>query len=473
MNEASKVRATGGFSLLASGLLLGTLSVITGVARAQSAPADESLTWHGVTLYGIVDIGLQYDSHGAPFSDYFPAGSADIVQKNSNHSEVGATPSNLSQSRVGLQGNEPLVGDWSGVFKLETFFNPQSGDISDALKSLAQNNGRSVSCTGVTTPCATQTTNLDSSIAGQAFQQSFVGLSSPTYGTLTFGRQNTLLAEGIAKYDPQAASQAFSLIGLSGTAAGGGDTQDRRLDSSLKYTAVFSGFHLGALYKFNGASGASNTAASFQVGYQIEGASVDAYYVHVNDAIAASAISAADFALLPTLGFNPDKSVAATISDNTTFAVLGSYKIGVPTLFAGYEHIRFANPSDPIEPGFDDIGGYKLAFTNNAAFPNDKILQVYWAGAKFTLPSGLDLIAAYYGYSQNSYAAGKDAGCSTIVSGACSGTESVVSFSADYHFTKRFDVYAGAMWTEVRNGLANGFLNTSNVDPTIGLRWRF
>jgi hypothetical protein len=30
------------------------------------------------------------------------------------------------------------------------------------------------------------------------------------------------------------------------------------------------------------------------------------------------------------------------------------------------------------------------------------------------------------------------------------------------------------MWTQVKNGLANGYdLNTSTVDPTIGLRWRF
>jgi len=462
VNEASRVR---GAVLLKAGFLLGTLLAVTGVAQAQSAaPADQSLTWYGITLYGIVDIGLQYDSHGAPFSDYYPAGSADVVQKNSNHSEVGATPSNLSQSRVGLQGSEPLVGDWSGVFKLETFFNPQSGDISDGVKSLAQNNGRAL---------AAQTTNLDSSVAGQPFQQSFVGLSSPTYGTLTFGRQNTLLADGIAKYDPQGASQAFSLIGLSGTAAGGGATQDRRFDSSLKYTGVYGGFHLGALYKFNGASGASNTAEQVQLGFQVASASIDFYYAHVNDAIAASPISAADFALLPAMGFSPDKSVAATISDNTTFGVMGTYTIGVPTLFAGYEHIRFANPNDPIAPGFDDIGGYKLAVTNNTAFTNDKKLQVFWAGVKFSLPSGLDLIGAYYGYSQNSFATGANASCSSTVSGSCSGTENVISFSADYHFTKRFDAYAGMMWSQAKNGLASGFLNTSNIDPTIGLRWRF
>ena len=83
-------------------------------------------------------------------------------------------------------------------------------------------------------------------MAGQAFQQSFAGLSSPTFGTITFGRQNTLMADGIAKYDPNAASQAFSVIGLSGAAAGGGDTEDRRLDDSIKYNGKFANLvHVG------------------------------------------------------------------------------------------------------------------------------------------------------------------------------------------------------------------------------------
>src|SRR5256712_10313871 len=53
---------------------------------------------------------------------------------------TAVTPSNLSQSRVGLSGKEALVGDWSGVFRFETFFNPQSGNLSDALKSQVLNN---------------------------------------------------------------------------------------------------------------------------------------------------------------------------------------------------------------------------------------------------------------------------------------------------------------------------------------------
>jgi predicted porin len=156
---------------------------VPALAQQKTGPAitnEDALTLHRITLYGVVDIDLQYDTHGAPFSDYHPAASANIVQKNSRQSVLGLTPSNMGQSRVGLQGIEPLYGDWSAVFRVETFFNPQSGEIADSLKSLAVNNGR--------TP-ATSTTNLDGSSAGQAFQTAYVGLKSKQFGTITFGRQ--------------------------------------------------------------------------------------------------------------------------------------------------------------------------------------------------------------------------------------------------------------------------------------------
>src|SRR5580692_4768893 len=268
-HSTAVTQARRGGSLL-NGLVLGcVLSTAAGVAGAQSAAPDDSLTWHGITLYGIVDVGLQNQTHGAPISDYFVGGSAEIVQKNSNHSVTGVTPSNLSQSRIGLQGVEPIFGDWSGVFKLETFFNPQSGQISDALKSLVQNNGRPL---GTPAEPGNQSTNVDSSASGQTFIQSLAGFSSKTFGTFTFGRQNTVLADGVAKYDPNYASQAFSLIGISGTTAGGGDTQNRRLDSSVKYVGSFKpaegvGAHLSAQYKFNQSNGGSaNTAYEVSFG---------------------------------------------------------------------------------------------------------------------------------------------------------------------------------------------------------------
>jgi predicted porin len=441
----------------------------SGVALAENsaapAVADESLTWHGITLYGIVDIGLQYENHGAPFSDYHPAGSANIVQKNSRGSAFGATPSNMSQSRVGLQGVEPVGGDWSAVFKLETFFNPQSGQISDASKSMTQNNGRSA---------ATQTTNLNSSVAGQTFQAAYVGLSSKTFGTFTFGRQLTLVADGINKYDPNYGSQAFSLIGMSGPYAGAGDTEDKRLDSMFKYVVSYQMFHFGALYKFNGATGAANTAFQADVGGDYAGLSVDAYYSKVNSAVSSAPLTAPQVALLPGLGFTVDKSLAGTISDNTTFSVMALYNLGVATIFASYEHIKYANPSNPLPAGFDDIGGYKLAFVTNNAYVDPKILNVYWGGVRYTAMAGLDLTAAAYGVHQNAYGTGAVAGCSTSAHAQCSGWLQAYSFDADYRLTKRFDVYAGLMYSSVHDGFANGYnLQTNNMNPTIGVRYKF
>jgi len=440
-----------------------------GVAHAQTAAKDDSsLTWNGITLYGIVDIGLQYQTHGVPISDYFPAGSESIIQKNSNASVTGLTPSNLSQSRLGLSGLEPLnFQDISFVFRLETFFNPQSGNISDGLKSLVLNNGR---------PLAAQGTNVDTSIAGQLFAgAAYAGFSSPTLGSLTFGRHVTPLADGISKYDPMGAAQAFSLLGFSGTTAGGGDTEDRRLDQSVKYTGKFGPVHVGALYQFNGSNGGGNTAVQGQLGLDfLGGGSVDAYYAKKKDAVLAAALSAAQVAELPVLGYSPSNSLAATVSDNSTYGIMGLYNFGALKIFAGYEHIKFENPATPLPVGFITIGGYQLAFVNNNAYAINKTLESFWAGAKYALTPALEFTLAYYGNHQDAYATGAESGCSSSISAKCSGNLNVVSGLVDYRFTKRFDVYLGSMWSGVKDGLANGYVfNRDTVTTTAGLRFKF
>jgi len=482
LNQAGGRR---GLSRLGGSLLAGALLAAGGVAQAQTAStassssADESLTWHGITLYGIVDVDLQYENHGAPFSNYFISGGSDIVQKNSNNAVSGVTSNGMSQSRVGLQGKEPLnFLDWSAVFKIETYFNPASGQITDALKSVAQNNGR---------PLSAQSTNIDSSIAGQPFEQAFVGISSPTWGTFTFGRQNSTLADLIAKYDPQQTSYAFSLLGLSGTPAGGGDTQDRRLDGSIKYAGTFMNMiHLGAQYKTQSSSGASYAIAGsgeafsgveVSVGADYAGASVDAFYTKMRDAVSINTLSAAQLATLPGLGLSPSTSVSGTISDNASYGAMALYAIPVVpvTVFGGYQHITYMRPSIPLAVGFDDIGGYTLGAVSNTTYnAADKILQVYWTGARYSPTPQLTVALAYYGEKQNAFvASGANVNCSSTISGSCSGNLHVASVSADYHFTKRFDSYAGIMWSNVSHGLANGYINTSMIDPTIGLRFSF
>src|SRR5450631_3836926 len=381
MNYTTKMHLTGrnclalGFnpsSMGSSGLRLGWCGLVLLSAMTASLPAlaqqktgpgitgDDSLTWHGITLYGVVDIGVQYATHSAPFTPYRPAASGNIVRNNSRQSVTGLTPSNMGQSRVGLQGIEPLNDEWSAIFQIETFFNPQSGEIADSLKSLAVNNGQ--------TP-ATQSVGVDGSSAGQAFQTAWVGFKSPRFGTLTFGRQATFMLEGMIKYDPNYNASAFGLLGASNTYSGAGSQENNRLDSTAKYFVSFADVvHLGALYKINGSNGSANTTVQADVGGGYAGASVDAYYSKENSAITATSLTAPQVAELPALGHSVSNSLAATISDNTAYAFMALYKIDPFKLYAGFEHIKYANPTTPLSAGFNDIGDYVLAFVTNNAY---------------------------------------------------------------------------------------------------------
>ena len=197
--------------------------------KAPSIVADDgSLTWHGITLYGAIDMGLAYQTHGSPLSNSAGFGLGYLISKNSNKPYFGAAPNALSASNIGLKGNEELLPGLSAVFNLQTSFLPTSGRLADGLGSIVQNNGL---------PLTSQTTFADSSKDGQALNTAaWGGLSSPVYGTLTYGRQNSLTLDGVLAYDPMSGSGAFSVIGFQGATAGGGDTENARLDNSLKYT---------------------------------------------------------------------------------------------------------------------------------------------------------------------------------------------------------------------------------------------
>ncbi len=77
--------------------------------------------------------------------------------------------------------------------------------------------------------------------------QIYAGVSSPTYGTLTFGRQNSLLLDGVIAYDPMGASYAFSPIGFSGLTCGAGDAEACRFTTAIKYRVNIGDFHLGLI----------------------------------------------------------------------------------------------------------------------------------------------------------------------------------------------------------------------------------
>jgi predicted porin len=444
----------------------GTVAAPAQVNQATEATDERkrretpALTFAGVTLYGTVDMGVAYLSHGAPLSSSWGPGLPFFIQNFSNHSITSIGGNGLSQSKVGLSGVEPLwFGDWNAVFRLETGFDPWSGRLVDAPASLVANNGKANSV---------KISAGDSSRAGQPFQGgAYVGVSSKTFGTLTFGRQNGLMLDNLAKYDPQQQSQAFSPIGLSGNAGGIGDTESNRLDQSLKYVISIGPGRVALMHAFGSDGYFPGSANEVDVGADLGGFSIDALWGIVHDEVSAASLTAAQ---VPTVA---PGTLAGTISDNTGYSLQTSYnaKEYFPIKFyAGWERVKYNNPQHALPAGTAGLGGYVLSIVSNTTYSIQRILQYSWVGARYSMTPNFDLTAAYYQYNQKSNAAN---GCSNASAGTCAGELHDASLVADYHFTKRFDGYAGVNYSLAQNGLASGFLFTNDWTPMVGIRFNF
>jgi predicted porin len=254
-------------------------------------------------------------------------------------------------------------------------------------------------------------------------------------------------------------------------------------------------FRAAALWQFGGyaQNNASNGAYQFQAGGNISTwgngtLAVDAIYSYVRDSVALSlAPGTNDASGMPIFPFLP-QTLTATISDNRAFMFVAKYTSGPLKVYAGYENIRYMAPSDP-QASFTDITGNFVCLgcdainntnINNTAFGanglGNKTLQIMWAGAKYAVTENLDVIGAYYHYIQDSFfgtAAGGPAPCSGPEHPQCAGTFDAVSAAVDWRFAPKWDAYLGLMFTQVNGGLAFGFLQRNNVDPTVGVRFRF
>src|SRR3981189_1302837 len=383
-------------------------------AAAASAPkpctdgwsfiaTDCQLTWQGITVYGTIDAGFGWQSHGAPWDPRSAVGASYLIQKQNNSALWGPAPNALTNSFIGIKGTEPIGGNVSVVFALDAGFDPYSLRFSNGPGSMPRNAG---------IPQNLATAYSDSSRAGQWYNgQGYVGLSSPAYGTLTVFRQNSLTLDAVFDTDPFGASYGFSPIGFQGITCGGGNTKNRRTPTYLKYRVNVGQFRAAALWQFGGyaQNNASNGAYQFQAGGDIPTGgkgvlSIDAIYSHVRDSVSLSLApgeNAAGGAPIPP--FLP-QTLTAQISDNEAVMLVAKYTNGPLKAYSGYEHIRYMAPSNP-QTAFTDISGSFLclgcdAFNNtninNAAFGvnglGNKTLQVMWAGAKYAVTENLDVI---------------------------------------------------------------------------------
>jgi predicted porin len=446
------------------------------------APENDDLCWHGVCLYGNIDMGLSYENHGAPLSPLAVGPLDYLVSKNSLGSYFGAGPNQLSSSFIGLRGRQEIADNLYAVFNLQTIFDPASGSLSNGVGSVFQNNGLAVT---------QQNAFSDSSKAGQMFNNvAYFGISSPTYGTLTIGRQSTLSSDLVTNYDALGGSNAWSVLTYQGANGGGGDTEDRIFDNAFEYRLNVGPVRLAAETQLrNGGNSGTGNAFQGDIGFDYMGFSMDFTGGKIYDAVSAAPLSTAQIGTITTNNIGCSLGcVAATVSDNTMFQVAAKYVYGPFKFFAGYEHVDFANPNNQLTAGAFLAGGYNIGVPNNLNFTTDRILQTFWIGARYSVRPDLDLALAYYHENQNSFIIGNGSNptgtCSNASSGGCSGSLDAVSLVVDYRFARHFDAYAGIMWSQVQNGLANGFLlanglpgatgnKASAYDPGVGLRYQF
>ena len=77
------------------------------------------LTWNGITLYGTIDGGVTWLSHGVPFNGTSAVGADYLIQKYSNRPQWSLAPNGLNNSNIGIKGNEPFAPGWAFIFDVQ------------------------------------------------------------------------------------------------------------------------------------------------------------------------------------------------------------------------------------------------------------------------------------------------------------------------------------------------------------------
>lgn len=157
----------------------------------------ESAAAGNVTLYGLADVAVRYESN----------------QDEKNRGVLRMTQGPISPSRIGFRGSETLNEDLRVFFQLEAGFNLENG-------TMAANGARLF------------------------HRWAQVGIESKRYGQLSFGRQPSVMFDSLTTtFDPMTLANYDGNSWLPGALSGG-----IFLDNTLKYRYTINGLTLLAAY---------------------------------------------------------------------------------------------------------------------------------------------------------------------------------------------------------------------------------
>jgi predicted porin len=277
-------------ALLASALIVG----FTGLAQAETS----------VTLYGVLDTGYGYQN------TKYAKGGVTAERRGS-----GLRDGLFNGNRWGLKGSEDLGNGLSAIFTLEQGFT-----ISDGAASSTR----------------------------QFHRQSWVGLSSDSWGVFTMGRQYNIAEHVVYSNDIS--------VGMGDMDKTFGAQGSKRMDNSFKYmTPSFSGFKAGIAY------GNPNTT-------------IERYSSTAGDKDRANWLSTGvgySSGLL-ALGASYDRASSTGDASLSSWAISGSYDFEVAKLALVYGQDRRGkigwsslNPFGADLPGVGNVNDYRNFKSSN------------------------------------------------------------------------------------------------------------
>lgn len=172
------------------------------IGAALSLTAVSALAQSSVTLYGVVDAGIEFANH----------------QPGNGNSVVRLSSGNIAGPRWGLRGVEDLGNGLKGVFVLESGFDVDTGKAGQA---------------------------------GRLFgRMAYVGVQA-SWGSILLGRQQNPFFDFSGAYDPMKLAPKYSLFSQDPFFVG-------RSDNSVKYVGRFGALTASAFYSFGADSNVAN-----------------------------------------------------------------------------------------------------------------------------------------------------------------------------------------------------------------------
>jgi predicted porin len=337
--------------------------VLTRVAFAVAAAFSASaFAQSSVTLYGVADAGLGYQSSQTT-----------LGSTSGGKSNVKMVQGVWAGNRFGLKGAEDLGGGTKAIFQLESGFNLTNG--------------------------AQQYTNA------MFGRQALVGLTNPTYGTFTGGRQYTAYYSLLSPYSP-----TNWLTGFYGAHPGDIDALDTiyRANNSLVYMSpkVY-GFTFGGSYSLAGVPGSVNQGSTWSgaVQYVNGPVGVAVGFMRLNNSTPGGGAFGADSTMSNNgaqVGVSALTNGYQTAQSQQRFAVTSGYNFGggwdVSATYSNVQYIPGVN-SKFHETAIFNTGGAVLHWKPSAVWD----FATGYSYTRATRANGITSVAQYHQVNLSEY----------------------------------------------------------------------